>query len=248
MFEHISISLPQIYLGCFFLGLFFAIGSGLMAGLGGIHGGVGAGHDMDISGGHDLSGTDLHVDVGHAHLDVDAHAADASDLSGGNQVHFSPLSPITISTFVTAFGGVGYICSQIPVLSSPFISVPLATGAGVGTSAALFGVLYKLLYSQQGSSEAVVGSLVGTEGEVIEAVTPGGLGRIAYTVKGFRYTAPARSEEDEEIARHTAVRIVRILGSVYSVRPLSTEQTRRAMEPIDEASEPQDGGATELIS
>ena len=59
--------------------------------------------------------------VGH---DID-HGADHDYPTAQGEVHLSPVSPVTITMFVTAFGGVGLIATRtlaLPVL----LSLPMA--------------------------------------------------------------------------------------------------------------------------
>ncbi len=67
-------------------------------------------------------------DAGHADV-ADVHTGDIGlghvDSYDVGSVEVSPISPITISTFITTFGGIGIISRQafdMPVLSSLFVS------------------------------------------------------------------------------------------------------------------------------
>jgi membrane protein implicated in regulation of membrane protease activity len=179
--------LPLIYLICFGLGLVFAIVSAFFAG---------------IFGGHD------------GHLELPAHA-DAH--VGGHLPGISPLSPTTIATFVTAFGGFGMIFSRIPLTNSPWLSLSLSALAGVLIAACVFLVFNKIFRVTQSSSEGRVAELFGQSAEVITPIRAGGVGQIAYEQGGTRYTASARTDEPCEIATGERVRIVRVAGSQFFV-------------------------------
>ena len=53
---------------------------------------VGVGHSGDVSGGHDVGG---------------------GEVSGDSSVHFSPLSPVTITMFITSFGAGGIVSLHV---------------------------------------------------------------------------------------------------------------------------------------
>src|ERR1041385_7923146 len=97
-----------VYLICFGVGLLFTIISAFMA---------------DAFGGHDVGG----------HEGAGGHAEagfGADDMPG-----FAALSPTTIASFVTAFGGFGMVFSKIEALRNPWINVPLSAGAGLVVAA-----------------------------------------------------------------------------------------------------------------
>jgi len=220
-----------IYLICFFVGLGFAVISTILGSFGHIGGGD---HDVDMGGhGVDVDGHD--VDVGDHDLDTSGHVEHPDSIGADSgEVHFSPLSPITIATFITCFGGVGFIFNQN--LRSPlFISIPIAVGSGFAVAGAVFFLFYKIFKTTQASSEYTRESLLDIEAEVITPIPANAVGAIAYVAKGSRYTAPARSEEQEAIAKHEIVRITRIVGNTIYVREIPDEKLRRlASEIVDE--------------
>ncbi len=55
--------------------------------------------------------------------------------------------------------------------------------------------------------------------EVITPVPEGGVGEISYVAKGTRMSSPARSIDGKPIARAAMVKIVRITGTTYYVKP-----------------------------
>ena len=181
--------LSLIYLICFGVGLLFAIISALFAG---------------VFGGHD---GDLHAGTAHAE-----GGFAANDMPG-----FSALSPTTVATFVTAFGGFGMILSKIPLLASPWLSAPLAALGGMGVAACVLVLFRKIFSATQSSSEGRVGALVGHAATVETPIAANGVGEISYVQAGSRYTAPARADGGREIAAGTTVRIARIVGTQFYV-------------------------------
>jgi membrane protein implicated in regulation of membrane protease activity len=181
--------LSSIYFICFAVGLLFAMISALFAG---------------VFGGHDGSPAG---DTAHAEAGFGAH-----EMPG-----FSALSPTTIASFVTAFGGFGMIFSKIPVLASPWLSAPLAAIGGLGVAALVFAVFRKLFHATQSSSEGRVGALVGHAATVETPIPANGVGEISYVQAGSRYTAPARADDSRSIAAGTSVHIVRVTGTQFYV-------------------------------
>src|SRR5262245_11295401 len=101
-----------IYLVCFFVGLGFALLSALLSGV--FHGGA-----------------EAHVGAGH-----DIHA------TAGDTVHFPLLSPVTLSMFVSTFGGAGYIFKRMGMDLGAHLG--LASLAAVAVGLAVAWLLWKV--------------------------------------------------------------------------------------------------------
>jgi membrane protein implicated in regulation of membrane protease activity len=198
--------IETVYIFCFVVGAVYALIAG-----------VGAG----VFGGHTHHGGLIGHDVGH---DID-HGADHDYPTAQGEVHLSPVSPVTITMFVTAFGGVGLIATHtlaLPVL----LSLPMALTSGLLLAAVAFFTFSKLFQATEGSSEPRVSELVGLEAEVITPIPAQGLGDIAYVARGSRFTAPARSEDGKPHSAHSTVLIERVVGSVFCVRKSMDERFR----------------------
>lgn len=154
---------------------------------------------------------------GGSHPDAhpDGHAE--AGLSGHNMPAFAPLSPTTIATFVTAFGGFGLILSKIEATARPWLNLPLAAFGGFAVAVLVFFIFSRIFRATQSSSEGRVAELFGQSATVITPIAAGGVGEIAYVQGGTRYTAAARTEETRELANGTRVRIVRAAGSQFYV-------------------------------
>lgn len=190
-----------VYLVCFFLGLGFAIISGLLSGV--FSGGAEA--HVDVGGGGD-------VDVGGGHAGAEGHGG-----SMDGTVHFSPMSPVVLSMFIATFGGAGIVFKK--ALSLPLAAhVPLALASALGVAGAVFYVFYKIFAATQSSSEARAADVIGMEAEVTVPIPHQGLGEIAYRIAGARYTNPARTADGKELPAHAQVRIVRFVGNTYIVQ------------------------------
>jgi membrane protein implicated in regulation of membrane protease activity len=181
------------YIICFGVGIVFTLVSAVMAGAFG-------GHDVN---GHEGAG-------GHAEAGFDPQ-----DMPG-----FSALSPTTIASFITAFGGLGMVFTKIEKTSNPWISVPFSA-LGAFVIAALVLVMFRTVFrTTQASSEARVSQLIGTNGTIITPIPANGVGELAYVNGGSRYTAPARSLHGEEIRSGASVKITRIVGSQFYVEAI----------------------------
>ncbi|HTD65980.1 MAG TPA: NfeD family protein [Candidatus Limnocylindria bacterium] len=179
------------YVLCFGVGLVFTLISAFMA---------------DVFGGHDAGG-------GHEGAGGHAEAGfEGSDMPG-----FSALSPTTIASFITAFGGIGMVLSKIEKTSSPWISVPLSAVGGFVIAGIVLALFRTVFRHTQASSEARVFKLIGTTGTIITPIPANGVGEIAYVNGGTRYTAPARSLSGNEIGNGKPVKIARIVGSQFYV-------------------------------
>jgi hypothetical protein len=157
--------------------------------------------------------------------DVDVPDADVPDFDIGDidtfdagSVEVSPISPITISTFITAFGAVGIIARQLFNVSGPF-SLLWSTGGGLLLASIMFLFYSRFLIGSQGSSEVRVGQLVGLTAEAIAPISEEGVGEIAVVAQGSRVTYPARSSQGTAIKRGTLVIIDQMLGTQALVSP-----------------------------
>jgi len=184
------------------------IGSGIGADADGFDA-AGLDGDMDINAGHAIDASHG-AEAAHA---ADTHHSDASDTTGSP----SPFSPVVMASAITTFGAVGLISMKgfgLSGLASTFVALGFAGAIG----AAIFFGIVKFMYGSQSNSLFSLNDLVGTEADVITPVPAKGLGEIAYTIKGVRYTLAARSLEGCEIRRGTPVIIREIAGNAAVVQ------------------------------
>jgi len=157
---------------------------------------------------------DMDVDIPHIDLHVD-HGVSFDHGSVG----VSPLSPITIASFVTSFGGLGLISTQllrIPDTISLFLA---AVGASV-IAAGMFFLYGKVLIAGQGSSEVRMAEISGQSAEVIVPIPKDGLGQVAFVARGARTTWSARADDGKPISRGTIVTIRSVTGNTMIVSRL----------------------------
>jgi membrane protein implicated in regulation of membrane protease activity len=205
-------TLNCVYFALFFVGVGYAIFIVITGGLSHIdmpdvH--VDVPH-VDLPGDVDIPGA--HVDIGGPDLPV--HGIDAPD------VHVSPLSPITIASFVTTFGGIGVLSTQFFDVD-PRLSLVFATVGGLIISGIMFLFYSQVLIRSQGSSEIRRSELIGTEAEVTVPIGENTTGQVTYETKAGRMSSMARSVDGRPIPRGQFVQIVRFIGSQVLVRPIS---------------------------
>lgn len=188
--------LEFIYLVCFFLGLGFALLSALLAGVFTGHVGAHIDHVPHMDGGGALEGS---------------HSA-------GN-VHYSPLSPVTIAMFISTFGGVGILLKKagLPL----FVHLPAAAVSGVVVGGLVSFLFYRVMVATQGSSHARANEAIGVSAEVTVPIPHQGLGEVAYVLRGSRYTNPAKTADDKELPAGATVKIVKQVGTTFIVQKAS---------------------------
>ncbi|RPI56877.1 MAG: hypothetical protein EHM56_04105 [Chloroflexi bacterium] len=198
------------YFALFFVGLGYAIFIVITGGLA----------DIDIPDVNiDIPQIDLPggVEVPGAEVQIGGAGLDAPDVS------VSPLSPITIASFVTSFGGIGVLATQFFGVDGR-ISLLWATGGAVLISAVMFLFYSQVLIRSQGSSEIRRSDIVGLEAEVTVPIGMDTPGQVSYITKSGRMSSTARSATGRPIPRGQLVQIVRIAGPQALVRPVPTEE------------------------
>lgn len=181
-----------LYLVLLILGLIYAIFLLVSGQIGG---------DMDVD-------TDVDVDV---HFDVDGGA----DIGDGHH-GISPISPLTIATFISAFGASGLVATGLFSATERGSIVWAALGGVIISALVYIGFTY-LFIKPQGSSEVKVAELRGTIAEVITPIPADGMGEIALVAQGGRVTYSARSKDGAPIPRGTPVRVIRVTGGIAYV-------------------------------
>jgi membrane protein implicated in regulation of membrane protease activity len=204
-------TLNCIYLALFFVGVGYALFIVITGGLGDI--------DMpdidvdipqiDLPGDVDIPGAD--ISIGGAEIPVGG--IDAPDVT------VSPLSPITIATFITTFGGIGVITTQLFGLD-PGWSLIWAVGGGLAAAGLMYLFYSQFLIRSQASSELRRGELVGMHAEVTIPIREDSPGQVAYETKSGRMSSMARSADGKPIRRGQFVKIEGTIGYQVLVSPL----------------------------
>jgi hypothetical protein len=212
-------TLNCVYFALFFVGVGYALFIVITGGLSDIDM-----PDVDI----DIPQIDLPGDVSVPGADI--HIGDAGGAAGGidaPDVSVSPLSPITVATFVTTFGGLGVLSTQLFGLD-PRLGLLLATGGALGTASLMYLFVSQFLIRSQASSELRRGELIGMQGEVTVPIGESAPGQVAYLTKSGRMSSMARSVDGSAIPRGQFVTIVRTIGPQVLVKPLSPEDDDEA--------------------
>jgi membrane protein implicated in regulation of membrane protease activity len=206
-------------LNCVYFALFFV--------------GVGYALFLVITGGlSDINVPDVDIDVPQVNLpgDVNIPGADIQiggpDIPAGGieapDVSVSPLSPITIATFVTVFGGIGVLCLQFFEVD-PKLSLVFATIGGLACAALMYVFYSRFLIGSQSSTQVSQAELIGVEAEVTVPIGATAPGQVTYVTKAGRMSSMAHSVDGKAIPRGQFVQIVRTVGPQVLVRPLPVE-------------------------
>lgn len=214
-------TLNCVYFALFFVGLGYAVFIVITGGLSSIDlpdVDIDVPH-IDLPGDVDIPGADIHI----GGADFPAGGIDAPDVS------VSPLSPITIASFVTTFGGIGVIATQFFEVD-PRISLLWATGGALLIAGLMFLFYSQVLIRAQGSSEVRRRELIGIEAEVTVPISESSPGQVTYSTKAGRMSSMARSLDGSAIPRGQFVQIVRIIGQLVLVRPIETTEHDKGSE------------------
>jgi membrane protein implicated in regulation of membrane protease activity len=208
-------TLNCVYFALFFVGVGYALFIVITGGLSSI--------DMpdvdidipqiDLPGDVDIPGADIHI----GGPDVPAAGIDAPDVS------VSPLSPITVAAFVTTFGGIGVITTQVFGVD-PRWSLLWATGGALAIASLMYLFTSQFLIRSQASSELHRAELVGMQAEVTVPIGESSPGQVAYVTKSGRMSSMARSIDGRAIPRGQFVTIVRTVGPQVLVKLMSPEE------------------------
>jgi len=159
-----------------------------------------------------VSGVDVpDVDVPGVDFDLD------QDLGFDHgSVDVSPLSPITIASFVTSFGALGLISTQLFLIGDP-VSLLIATVGAAVIASGMFLFYSRVLVAGQGSSAVQMSDIRGSKAEVIIPIPKSGLGQVALIARGSRSTWSARSVDGKPIANGAIVTVQAATGNTLFV-------------------------------
>jgi hypothetical protein len=225
--------LSAVFLGCFVFGFVAALASFVLGGDHGIHLG---GHHLDLGAGHGHLGGVAHGDlaIGHA-----GHAVDGAGHGGGAHGAADglfPLNPTTALTFLTWFGGAGFVLHNFYHVVA-VASLAIAGLAGLFGAGIVFLFLLKVIVPNQALMREADYDPVGSVGRVSVAIRDEGLGEVVYARGGTRRSAGARSLDGQALERGTEVVIAKYDRGVAYVQPwtefVSPERRRPAAEGND---------------
>lgn len=156
---------------------------------------------------------------GIGELDLPGFHLDAGDVPSFDhgEVGLPSISPMSIASFVTAFGAFGLVASEL-FNATTGVSLLAALGGGiiVGGAAQL---LFIYVFSPQTSSLRSRHELAQATAEVITAIPKDGVGQIALVSRGARVTYSARAQPGQSFKQGDVVRVVEIVGNIAFVEP-----------------------------
>jgi membrane protein implicated in regulation of membrane protease activity len=127
----------------------------------------------------------------------------------------SPLKPVIIAIFITVFGGVGIIGVNADM--SHWASACIGFFVAFICSFLIYRFIIIPLYKIQNKGAVEQKTLVGQIGRVTLGMKEQKFGKISYVVNDNTYTAPAKSYNEEEIAKGNEVVIVDVKNNVFYV-------------------------------
>jgi membrane protein implicated in regulation of membrane protease activity len=127
----------------------------------------------------------------------------------------APFRPILVALFLTVFGGLGMLLSQI--LEDWFAAGVAALG-GIAIAYILYRHVIVRMLRWQSTTVHEKQSLIGHTAKAVETIPQGGYGKITYTINDKIVSGPAKSESGEEIKRNEMVEIVYIEKNTYYVK------------------------------
>ena len=151
-------------------------------------------------------------------FDLDLDSGDVPSFDHG-EIGLPSISPMSIASFMTAFGAFGLISSQL-YNASTGTSLLFAIGGGLivgGIAQAMF--IY--VFSPQTSSLRTQQDIVGLTAQVITPIPTDGVGQIAVVSRGSRTTYSARTKTDITFKQGDTVQIVELVGNIAFVEPRS---------------------------
>jgi membrane protein implicated in regulation of membrane protease activity len=145
--------------------------------------------------------------VGHGHT---------GRAAAGPQI--SPFNFMTLTAFLTWFGGMGFLISRYSSLWF-LAGVLFATAVGVVGAAIIFVFMTKVLLSKDEAMDPADYEMVGVLGRICSPIREGGTGEILYSQAGTRRVCGARSDGGAAIAKGTEVVVTRYERGIAYVQP-----------------------------
>ncbi len=125
-----------------------------------------------------------------------------------------PFKPFTLMAFAAVFGGAGLI---LEAFLPPVFCLLLSVLAGLAASAILYRFVYLKLRSYETTVPREEDALL-LRAQVVEAIAPGGFGKISYTLEGNILSGRAKERKPGPgIAKGAEVFIVSIQDNIHYV-------------------------------
>ena len=163
------------------------------------HGGLGTAH------GH-LGGAHGHPGLHHAgaHHAAAPAATQAPEAAGAAWQSWLPLNPMGLLTFVTWFGGAGFILHHY-VGAAAWLSLTAAGLLGLGGAILVTQFLLRVVLPYQTEMAEGENDPVGSVGRISSPIRAGGVGEVVYVRGGTRRALGARTVDGRALERGTEV-------------------------------------------
>ena len=155
-------------------------------------------------------------DIDLPNFDLGLDAGDVPSFDHG-EIGLASISPMSIASFVTAFGGFGFVSSQLFGVSTG-VSLLYAAGGGLAVGG-MAQLIFIYIFSRQTSSLRTQQDVIGVSAEVTIPIPEGGVGQIALVARGSRTTYSARTKPGQAFAQGEIVQVVELVGSIAFVEP-----------------------------
>lgn len=138
------------------------------------------------------------------------------DLGGG---HLPFISPTTIGSFITVFGGTGYFLSVKTGLSGAIVGGISIVIAIVISALMFFFVVVPLLNAEKTAAYSAH-EMIGRTAEVVTVIVGDSKGEIIYEQGGSRLSAPAKTANRMSVKQGDFVTIVDVISGTFIVQKL----------------------------
>jgi len=165
---------------------------------------------MGHFGGH----AHLHIPHAHVHIPHGPHVAQGAGGGGGAIPWWNSFS---LMIFLCWFGAAGYLLTRYGGFVTGVVVV-LAAICGLAGGAIVFLFLTRVLMPYDRELTAEETEVVGAVGRLTSAIRTGGTGEMVYEQLGQIKSAPARSEDGDEIPKQEEVFVVRYEKGIAYVR------------------------------
>lgn len=146
-------------------------------------------------------------------------------LDFGGQFPF--LSPTTIATFVTVFGGCGYVLERNTSWNGVLVAF-ISFASAVVSAILMFLFVMLPLYRAEKSAAKSAREMIGQTAEVVTVIMQGAKGEILYEQGGVRLSAPAMVADGQGIRQGELVRIVDVSSGTFVVEKIGKEKDAKS--------------------
>lgn len=129
---------------------------------------------------------------------------------------FLPLKPNLIILFITLLGGIGIILHKLNLNSIMVLLISIVVSFLITTI--FYNFVLKPLYKAQNTSTVSQKDLIGKQVSIKIPIRENKVGQIVYTVNGVKYTAPAKSIDNQEVENGEKVIIIAIENNIFYVK------------------------------